>query len=104
MPQRGAMGGWDQVRARLVGDPDGKPMVVLFATCRDLIRTLPALQHDASRAEDIDTEMEDHCADGMRYALMSRPYIRDVERPKQRDSWDAAFNRDEEPLRDWRVT
>ena len=71
---------------------------LLFATCRDLIRTFtPALQHDASRAEDIDTEMEDHCADGMRYALMSRPYIRDVERPKVRDSWDAAFNRDEEP-------
>ena len=63
VPQRGAMGGWDQVRARLVGDADGKPMVVLFATCRDLIRTLPALQHDASRAEDIDTEMEDHAAD-----------------------------------------
>ena len=34
VPQRGAMGGWDQVRARLVGDADGKPMVVLFATCR----------------------------------------------------------------------
>jgi hypothetical protein len=103
VPQRGAMGGWDQVRARLVGDGDGNPMVVLFSTCRDLIRTLPAMQHDASRAEDIDTESEDHAADSLRYALMSRPYVRDMERPKPRDSWDAAFNRDDNEVRDWRV-
>jgi hypothetical protein len=103
VPQRGAMGGWDQVRARLVGDADDRPMVVLFATCRDLIRTLPAMQHDASRAEDIDTESEDHAVDSLRYAMMSRPYVRDMERPKPVDSWDAAFARDEQPLRDWRV-
>jgi hypothetical protein len=103
VPQRGAMGGWDQVRARLVGDGDGNPMVVLFSTCRDLIRTLPAMQHDASRAEDIDTESEDHAADSLRYALMSRPYVRDMERQKPRDSWDAAFNRDDNEVRDWRV-
>ena len=29
---RGAMGGWDQVRARLEGDADGKPMLLLFST------------------------------------------------------------------------
>jgi hypothetical protein len=103
VPQRGAMGGWDQVRSRLVGDGDGNPMVVLFSTCRDLIRTLPAMQHDASRAEDIDTESEDHAADSLRYALMSRPYVRDMEKQKPRDSWDAAFNRDEGEVRDWRV-
>ena len=103
VPQRGAMGGWDQVRARLVGDADDNPMVVLFSTCVDLIRTLPAMQHDASRAEDIDTESEDHAVDSLRYAMMSRPYVRDMERPKVVDSWDAAFARDERPLRDWRV-
>ena len=103
VPQRGAMGGWDQVRARLVGDADDNPMVVLFSTCIDLIRTLPAMQHDASRAEDIDTESEDHAVDSLRYAMMSRPYVRDMERPKVVDSWDAAFARDERPLRDWRV-
>jgi hypothetical protein len=63
VPQRGAMGGWDQVRARLVGDGDGNPMVVLFATCRDLIRTLPAMQHDDARPEDLATDGEDHAAD-----------------------------------------
>ena len=97
------MGGWDQVRARLVGDADGKPMVVFFSTARDVIRTLPALQHDASRAEDVDTESEDHCGDSVRYGCMSRPFIRDAERQRPRDSWDAAFNRDEGEVRDWRT-
>jgi hypothetical protein len=63
VPQRGAMGGWDQLRSRLVGDADGKPMVVFFATARDLIRTLPTQQHDTNRAEDIDTDGEDHAVD-----------------------------------------
>ena len=54
VPGRGAMGGWDQVRSRLIGDADGQPMLLMFSTCRDLIRTLPALQHDATRPEDVD--------------------------------------------------
>ena len=54
VPQRGAMGGWDQLRSRLVGDADGKPMVVFFSTSIHAIRTLPTLQHDANRAEDVD--------------------------------------------------
>lgn len=73
--QKGAMGGWDQMRARLVGDADGNPMVFCFSTCRDSIRTIPALQHDANRPEDLDTDGEDHAADEWRYACMSRPYM-----------------------------
>jgi hypothetical protein len=75
--QRGAMGGWDQVRMRLIGD-DGRPMMYFFSTCRDSIRTLPALQHDPDKPEDVDTEQEDHAPDEIRYACMSRPYIRDL--------------------------
>jgi hypothetical protein len=78
-------------------------MVVLFSTARDLIRTLPALQHDAKRAEDVDTESEDHAADSCRYAMMSRPYVRDLQHQRPRDSWDAAFNRDDNEVRDWRT-
>lgn len=74
--QRGAMGGWDAMRARLRGDDDGHPMVACFSTCTDSIRTIPALQHDANRAEDIDTDGEDHAADEWRYALNSRPWVR----------------------------
>ncbi len=79
--RRGALGGWDQVRERLDGDEDGKPMMVLFETCVDSIRTLPALQHDELRPEDVDTDSEDHAADEIRYACMSRPYTRPSKKP-----------------------
>lgn len=71
----GAMGGWDQVRERLVGDERG-PQIYMFSTCTHLIRTLPALQHDPNRAEDVGTDSEDHAADSLRYGCMSRPWIR----------------------------
>lgn len=73
--KHGAMGGWDQVRDRLVGEDD-KPQLYVFSNCTHLIRTLPALQHDAKRAEDVDTDSEDHAADTLRYGCMSRPYTR----------------------------
>ena len=74
VPQMGAMGGWDQLRARLKGE-DGRPMIYFFDTCTHAIRTLPALQHDEKRPEDVDTEAEDHAPDEVRYACMSRPYL-----------------------------
>lgn len=70
----GALGGWDQVRARLKGDGE-RPALYVFSTCTDLIRTLPMLQHDPDRPEDVDTDQEDHAPDECRYACMSRPYI-----------------------------
>lgn len=73
---RGAMGGWDQMRARLDGDEDGRPMLFLFSTCIHAIRTVPVLQHDEDRPEDLDSDMEDHAADEIRYACMSRPWTR----------------------------
>lgn len=72
--QRGAMGGWDQMRSRLNGDEEGRPMLLFFSTCVDSIRTIPALQHDQDRPEDLDTSAEDHAADETRYACMSRPW------------------------------
>ncbi len=76
--QRGALGGWDQMRARLIG-VDGRPMIYCFSTCVDSIRTIPALQHDQDKAEDLDSQGEDHAADEWRYACMARPWI-----PRQR--------------------
>lgn len=72
--QRGAMGGWDTMRARLKGQ-DGVPMLYVFSTCRDFIRTVPVLQHDPDRSEDLDTDAEDHVADEARYGCMSRPWV-----------------------------
>lgn len=74
--QRGAMGGWDQMRSRLIGESDDRPMAVCFSTCHDSIRTIPVLQHDPDRLEDLDTDSEDHAADDWRYACMSRPWVR----------------------------
>ena len=51
-------------------------MLYFFSTCIHTIRTLPALQHDDAKPEDVDTEAEDHAADETRYACMSRPYVR----------------------------
>jgi len=68
------MGGWDQVRARLKGDADGDPMLFVFSTCRNLIRTLPVMQHDDNNPEDLNSDMEDHACDELRYACMSRPF------------------------------
>jgi hypothetical protein len=68
--------GWGLVRSRLLGEADDRPMIVFFDTCRDTIRTLPALQHDKAKAEDVDTDGEDHAADELRYACASRPWLR----------------------------
>lgn len=78
--------GWDQLRARLGGEDDmgngERPMIYFFSTCRDSIRTIPALQHDDKKAEDVDTDGEDHAADETRYACMSRPWLKTVKPPK----------------------
>jgi len=68
--------GWDQMRQRFNGDDS--PMVYCFNTCVDSIRTIPLLQHDDIHPEDLDSEMEDHCADDWRYACMSRPWQKPI--------------------------
>jgi hypothetical protein len=65
--------GWEQLRARLKGEDD-RPMIYFFSTCPHLIRTLPSMQHDEHKPEDIDSDAEDHCVDSVRYAAMSRPW------------------------------
>lgn len=83
----GAIGGWDQVRGRLVG-LDGRPMLYSFSTCSALNRTIPALQHDSLKPEDVDSDGEDHAADMARYVCMARPWTApSVSVPKRRDVW-----------------
>ncbi len=82
--RRGAMGGWDQLRARLDGDEDGKALLFFYETCIHAIRTIPALQHDEDNPEDLNTHMEDHPGDEVRYACMSRPWLKPVKKPPPR--------------------
>ena len=95
-PGHKQVGGWDQMRQRMMG-LDGRPMLYCFDTCVDSIRTIPVLQHDTNKPEDLDTNAEDHAADEWRYACMSRPWIRAVgDSGKPRDRWDKAFDDDTE--------
>jgi len=65
--------GWEQMRMRL-SHPE--PLLIFHESCEDSIRTLPYLQHDDKNPEDLDTDAEDHAADEIRYACMSRPMTR----------------------------
>ena len=65
--------GWMQCHYRLAFDENGFPMFYVFKNCENFIRTIPLLQYDDHKVEDIDTDGEDHIADAWRYFLMSRP-------------------------------
>ena len=62
-----------QVHYHLAFDADGDPRLQVFNTCRHLIRTLPTLTYDESNVEDVDSDLEDHAYDAVRYLLMDRP-------------------------------
>lgn len=65
--------GWLQVHYRLAFDENGFPMMYVFKNCEAFIRTMPMLQYDEHKPEDLDTDGEDHVADEVRYFCMSRP-------------------------------
>ena len=65
--------GWMQVHYRLAFDENGFPQMYVFSNCKAFIRTIPLLQYDDHKPEDLDTDGEDHVADEVRYFCMSRP-------------------------------
>ena len=65
--------GWMQIHNRLCFDERGVPMLYVFHTCREFIRTLPTLQYSRVHPEDVDSELEDHIADETRYLCMMVP-------------------------------
>lgn len=58
------------VASKLRVRADGLPRLLVYSTCRNLIRTLPSLPRDEKRGEDVDTKAEDHAYDALRYLLM----------------------------------
>jgi hypothetical protein len=48
-------------------------MMYVFSNCKAFIRTIPLLQYDEHKPEELDTDGEDHAADEARYLCMSRP-------------------------------
>lgn len=71
--------GWGRMRIMLSGD---KPQLTVSPACRDFIRTVPALIHDETKQEDVDTAGDDHAADETRYACMSR--VGKTDKPKDK--------------------
>ena len=81
--------GWDQVHYRLQFDENGYARMYFFNTCKDTIRTLPLLMHDKNIVEDLDSKMEDHIADDIRYMCQSRPIEPILESPTYKPMYGA---------------
>jgi len=62
-----------QLHNRLAFDEKGIPMLYIFSTCRNFIRTVPSLVYSETDVEDVDTEGEDHIYDECRYVCMANP-------------------------------
>ena len=64
---------------------------MLYATtnCHDgFWRTMPDVIMDRNDPEDVDSDQEDHPYDDVRYAVMSRPWLKVVEKKKEKvDRW-----------------
>lgn len=60
--------GWHQVRYRLQNN-----LIKFCECCKMTVLTLPNLQHDDTRQEDVDTTGNDHCGDVVRYLSMAWP-------------------------------
>ena len=65
--------GWAEMHSRFAFDENGFPMTYIFSNCKAFIRTIPTLQYDDVKMEDLDTDGEDHAADEARYFYMMRP-------------------------------
>ena len=65
--------GWMQMHYRFAFDENGIPMMYVFKNCRNFIRTIPMLMYDENKVEDVDTKLEDHIADSVRYITMANP-------------------------------
>ena len=70
-----------KVDRMLANLPDGKPGLLIFCNCVNLVRTLPQLIYDKVRIEDVDTTGEDHAYDALRYLLTT---VRHAQEPTMR--------------------
>ena len=75
--------GWMQVHYRLQFDENGFARMYFFEGCKAAIRTMPLMMYSQTKPEDVDTTLEDHCPDEIRYMCMSRP-IRPIAKVKTR--------------------
>ena len=101
-------------RISIPTDSTERPMLQVYSTCRQFIRTIPSLCMDETNPEDIDTEQNDHIYDEACHICMARPMklveVKEEEKPKV-DSATAAAQKEyaiiieqmqvEQELDDW---
>ena len=87
------LAGLMQLHYRLAFDEEGFPMFYVFKSCKNVIRTLPILIYDEKHPEDVDTSMEDHLYDAIRYVCMENPI-----NPRKNTPWSPP---QEDPLNIW---
>jgi hypothetical protein len=94
--------GYQEVRSRIQGDENGPQLYATRNCHHGFWRTMPDLVMDDRHIEDVDTHQEDHVFDSLRYACMSRPYLKVVPKyvPKE-DTWLRVKDEDEEES--WRT-
>ncbi len=88
------LNGWRAVREYLKPLIRGEKTIAklqVFSTCTNFIRTFPSLVYDPVRVEDLDTDGEDHAADELRYAIMSKPT------PQKRDDYSYFWSTQNKP-------
>lgn len=74
-----------QLHERLRFREDGRPMLYVFNTCVDWIRTVPNLPYSQTKPEDVDTNAEDHAYDETKYFLQAHPLaVQKAKAPKPR--------------------
>ena len=64
---------WDHEKDNGLDAQMGGPRLYVFDTCPDLVRTIPLMQRDKEHPEDLNTKLEDHAVDALRYLLALRP-------------------------------
>lgn len=67
-----------QVHERLKVRETGRPKLQIFSTCTNLIKEIIGIPLAKNDNEDVDTTVDDHAYDALRYLVMSRPPIEDT--------------------------
>jgi hypothetical protein len=65
--------GWLMMRYYLQFDQNGYPRMYFFNNCKAARRTIPLMLFSETHPEDLDSDLEDHACDSIRYMCMSRP-------------------------------
>ena len=71
------LAGWERVHTLLDWSEEVPPVLQVFNTCTNLIRTMPLLTKNPDKPEDVDNDpnLEDHAPDTLRYGAMAAHWL-----------------------------